>query len=65
MSQMAKVILKVIDNRLKARLKSMFMKHSLGLEKTCLCFVDFEKTFDMVRHEVLMERLRDLGDRSC
>ena len=26
-----------------------------------LCFVDFEKAFDMVRHEVLVERLRGLG----
>uniref|UniRef100_A0A0P4W0B7 Reverse transcriptase domain-containing protein n=1 Tax=Scylla olivacea TaxID=85551 RepID=A0A0P4W0B7_SCYOL len=26
-----------------------------------MCFVDFEKAFDMVRHEILVERLRRLG----
>ena len=33
MSQMAKMILKLIDNRLKAGLKSMLIMHILGLEK--------------------------------
>ena len=26
-----------------------------------MCFIDFEKSFDTVRHEILMDRLREIG----
>ena len=42
-------ILRTIIERAIEKQKELFM-----------CFVDFEKAFDMVRHEVLMERLRSL-----
>ena len=83
--QVAKVILKVMDNRLKGTVEEHVDKAQFGFRKgkgtenaifvlraiikraiekqndMYLCFVDFEKAFDMVRHEVLVERLRGLG----
>ena len=85
MSRVAKVILKVMDNRLKGTVEEHVDKAHFDCRKgkgtgnaifvlratieraiekqkdLYLCFVDFEKAFDMVRHEVLVERLRGLG----
>ena len=85
MSQVAKVILKVMDNRLQGTVEEHVDKAQFGFRKgkgtenaifvlraiikraiekqkdLYMCFVNFEKAFDMVRHEVLVERLRGLG----
>ena len=84
-SQMVKMILKVIDNRLKSKVEEHVDGAQFGIRKDkgagnaifvlrtiierviekqkdfFMCFVDFEKAFDRVRHEVLVERLRGLG----
>ena len=86
-SQVAKIVLKVIDERLKNKVEETpRMKHSLVLEgekvrtrnaifvlrmimeraiekekELYMCFVDFEKAFDRVRHEFLINRLWRIG----
>ena len=38
------------------------IKRAIEMQKDLyMCFVDFEKAFNMVRHEVLVDRLRGLG----
>jgi hypothetical protein len=85
MSQVAKIVLKVINERLKRKVEETvdgaqfgFRKNrgtrnaifvlrrviERGIEKRkkiFMCFIDFEKAFDLVRHEKLMDRLRKLG----
>ena len=85
MSQLAKILLKVLDERLKRKVEEGVDKAQFGFRKGCgtrnatfmlrtvieravekqkdlyMCFIDFEKAFDTVRHEMLMERLRQIG----
>ena len=85
MSQVAKVILKVMDDRLNKTVEEHVDKAQFGFRKgkrtgnaifvlraiieraiekqkdLYLCFIDFDKAFNMVRYEVLVERLRGLG----
>ena len=85
MSQVAKIILKVLDERLKSKVDEGVDKAQFGFRKglgtrnatfmlrtvmeraiekqkdVYMCFIDFEKAFDTVRHELMMERLRGLG----
>ena len=85
MSQIAKIVLRVIDERLKRNIEETVDRAQFGFRKgkgtrdaifvlrtiieraiekqkdLFMCFVDFEKAFDMVRHEVLVDRLRVLG----
>ena len=85
MSQVAKIVLKVLDERLKRKVEEGVDKVQFGFRKglgtrnatfmlrtvmeraiekqkdVFMCFIDFEKAFDTVRHEVMIERLRILG----
>ena len=85
MSQVAKIILKVIDERLKRKVVDYVDEEQYGFRKgkgtrnatfvlrtimersiekqkdLYLCFVDFEKAFDTVRHGLLMDTLRKYG----
>ena len=85
MSQVAKIVLRVIDERLRRKVEETVDRAQFGFRKgkgtpnaifvlrtiieraiekqkdLFMCFVDFEKAFDTVRHEVLVERLRRLG----
>ena len=85
MSQVAKIVLRVIDERLRRKVEETVDRAQFGFRKgkgtrnaifvlrtiiersiekqkdLFMCFVDFEKAFDTVRHEVLVERLRMLG----
>ena len=84
-SQVAKIVLKVIDERLKSKVEEttdeaqfgfrrrkgtrnailvlkMLMERAIEKQKDLyMCFVDFEKAFDRVRHELLIDRLRRIG----
>ena len=84
-SQVAKIILKVIDERLKSKVEEttneaqfgfrrrkgtrnaifllrMIMERAIEKQKDLyMCFVDFEKAFDRVRRELLIDRLRRIG----
>ena len=85
MSQIAKIILKVLDERLKRKVVETVDKVQFGFRKGMgcrnatfmlrtvieravekqrdifMCFIDFEKAFDTVRHDLMVERLRELG----
>ena len=85
MSQVAKIVLKVLDARLKSKVEEvvdktqfefrkrmgtrnatfmlrMLMERAIEKQKDIyMCFIDFEKAFDTVRHELLMERLKSVG----
>ena len=84
-SQVAKIVLKVIDERLKSKVEEttddaqfgfrrrkstrnaifvlrMIMERAIEKQKDLyMCFVDFEKAFDRVRHELLIDRLNRVG----
>ena len=85
MSQVAKIVLKVLDERLKVKVEETVDKAQFGFRKgrgtrnatfmlrtiieravekqkdLFMCFIDFEKAFDTVRHEIMIETLRRLG----
>ena len=85
MSQMGKIILKVLNDRLNRKVEEtvddvqfgfrkgmgtrnatfmlrMVMERAIEKQKDLfICFVDFEKAFDRVRHEQMTERLMELG----
>ena len=85
MSQVAKIVLKVLDVRLKSKVEETVDKAQFGFRKGSgtrnatfmlrtvlersiekqkdlyMCFVDFEKAFDTVRHEQMAEGLRRMG----
>ena len=85
MSQVAKIILKVIDERLKAKVRDYVDEEQYGFRKNkgtrnaifvlrtviersiekqkdlYMCFVDFEKAFDTVKHDCLIETLKRYG----
>ena len=46
----ASFMLRTVMERAVEKQKSLFM-----------CFVDFEKAFDTARHEMLMDRMREIG----
>lgn len=84
-SQVAKIVLRVTDERLKRKTEETVDRTQFCFSKSKVtgnaifvvrayierviekqkdlfkCFVDFDKAFDVVRHEVLVERLRSLG----
>ena len=86
-SQVAKIVLKVIDERLKSKAEEttdeaqlgfrrrkgtrnaifvlrrrMIMERAIEKQKDLyMCFVDFEKAFDRMIHELLIDRLRRIG----
>ena len=85
MSQLAKIVLRVIDDRLWTIVEETVDRAQFGFRKgkgtknliftlrtiiersierkkdLFMCFVDFEKVFDTVLHEALVEMLRMLG----
>lgn len=85
MSQVAKMVLKVIDERLKAKVAEHVDEEQYGFRKNkgtrnaifvlrtvieraiekqkdlYLCFIDFEKAFDTVKHDYLIETLKRYG----
>ena len=85
MSQMGKVILRVIGRRIKSRIMEniderqygfrkgkgtrnaifilrMLIERAIEMQKDLyLCYIDFQKAFDTVKHEKMMEMLQDIG----
>ena len=85
MSQVAKIVLKVLDRRLKRKVEEIVDKTQFGFKKGVgtrnatfmlrtvmeraiekqkdlyMCFIDYEKAFDTVRHELMVERLKRWG----
>ena len=85
MSQVSKIVLKVIDERLKRKVTEHVKEEQYGFRKgrgtrnaifvlrtamerciekqkdVFMCFVDFEKAFDTVKHEQLVEVLQKYG----
>ena len=85
MSQVGKIILKVVGRRIKTRLEERVDEEQFGFRKgkgtrdaifllrtvierslekqrdIFMCFVDFEKAFDTVVHEPLMDTLQSFG----
>ena len=85
MSHVLKVLLKVIENRLKPHIENQLPEEQYGfrsgvgtrdailcLRNICersiemsqdvyICFIDYEKAFDRVNHNKLMETLHDIG----
>ena len=85
MSQVAKMVLKVIGQRLKAKVEEFVDEEQYGFRKgkgtreaiqvlrtiiersiekqkdLFMCFVDFEKAFDTVKHGALVETLKKYG----
>ena len=84
-SQIGKVILRVIGKRMKRKIQEnvdekqygfrkgkgtrnaifvlrMIIERSIEVLKDLyLCYVDFQKAYDMVKHEQMMEMLTDIG----
>ena len=84
-SQVAKIVLKVIDERLKSKVEEttdesqfgfkrrkgtrnaifvlrMIMERAIEKQKDLyMCFVNLEKAFDRVKHELLIDTLRRIG----
>ena len=85
MSQVAKIVLKVLDERLKGKIAEHVDEEQYGFRKgkgtrnaifvlrmimerliekqkdIYMCFVDFEKAFDTVKHNCLIETLKKYG----
>ena len=85
MSQMSKIILKIVNERMKRKVEETVDNVQFGFRKGLgtrnatfmlrtvmeraiekqkdlyMCFVDYEKAFDTVRHEQMMEKLATLG----
>ena len=85
MSQVGKVILRVIGRRIKRRIMEnvdekqygfrkgkgtrnaifvlrMITERAIEMQKDLyLCYIDFQKAFDTVKHERVMEMLQDIG----
>ena len=53
---------KGLGTRMATFMLRTVMESALEKQKDVyMCFIDFEKAFDTVRHETMMERLRRLG----
>lgn len=85
MSQLGKIILSVIRNRIRQKIDNCVSEEQYGFRKgkgtanaifalrmvtersiemqkdVYMCFVDFEKAFDMVRHEDMVRMLQEIG----
>ena len=85
MSQMGKIVLKVLNGRLARKVNEIVDNVQFGFRKGVrnsnaifmlrtvmeravekqkdlfMCFVDYEKVFDRVKHGLMTERLRELG----
>lgn len=85
MSQLGKILLSIIRNRIEKKIDNnvgeeqygfrkgkgtvnaifvlrMIMERAIEVQKDIyLCFVDFEKAFDTVRHEDMINMLKDIG----
>ena len=77
MSQVTKLLLKIVMDRMKGKIQaelddaqSAFRQGNLRLicerhlevqKDVYICFIDYEKAFDRVRHEPLMQCLSEIG----